>query len=86
MSYGGVAVCAGSRAPRAVGGVLAQYGDEVPWHRVVRADGSLAEHVRIRQRRLLAEEGVPMDGDRVIMEWAEYSGGRRGPRPDRALG
>ena len=35
----------------------------VPWHRVVRADGSLAKGER--QRRLLEAEGVPFRGERV---------------------
>jgi methylated-DNA-protein-cysteine methyltransferase related protein len=53
------------RAPRLVGRVLSQLddGDRLPWHRVVRADGSLA--MGARQRRLLLAEGVPMRGDRV---------------------
>ncbi|MGO8873348.1 MAG: MGMT family protein [Acidimicrobiales bacterium] len=51
-----------------VGRVLARSGTTVPWHRVVRADGTLADPVRGRQRALLAHEGVPMDGERVIME------------------
>lgn len=56
------------RAPRFAGTVMAAHGDEVPWHRVVRADGSLA--VGARQRRLLEAEGVPFRGDRVEMEIA----------------
>ena len=39
MSYGDVAASVGSRAARAVGTVMAHYGDEVPWWRVVRANG-----------------------------------------------
>jgi methylated-DNA-protein-cysteine methyltransferase-like protein len=74
MSYGGVGRCAGSRAARAVGQVLARSGDAVPWHRVVRADGTLADHLRAKQYRLLADEGIPMDGERVVMEWAEWEG------------
>jgi methylated-DNA-protein-cysteine methyltransferase-like protein len=73
MSYGDVAAWAGTRAPRAVGRILAQSDDGVPWHRVVRADGSLADPVRARQRRLLAAEGVPLEDDRVVMEWARWS-------------
>jgi methylated-DNA-protein-cysteine methyltransferase related protein len=74
MSYGGVGRWAGSGAARAVGQVLARSGDEVPWHRVVRADGTLADHLRARQYRLLLGEGIPMDGQRVVMEWAEWEG------------
>jgi methylated-DNA-protein-cysteine methyltransferase-like protein len=74
MSYGGVGRCAGTRAARAVGQVLARSGDGVPWHRVVRADGTLADHLRAEQYRLLLAEGIPMDGQRVVMEWAEWAG------------
>jgi alkylated DNA nucleotide flippase Atl1 len=51
------------RAPRLVGRVLATTHDALPWHRVVRADGSLAK--ARRQRELLLEEGILMRGDRV---------------------
>jgi methylated-DNA-protein-cysteine methyltransferase-like protein len=51
------------QAPRLVGRVLATTHDEMPWHRVVHADGSVA--MGRRQRELLRREGVPMRGDRV---------------------
>ena len=61
-SYG--ALC--PEAPRFAGAVLASSSDsKLPWHRVVRADGSLAKGAR--QRRLLMAEGVPFRGDRVDM-------------------
>ena len=53
-------------APRFAGTVLARgHRDDVPWYRVVRADGSLAKGAR--QRALLEAEGVPFRGDRVDM-------------------
>ena len=56
-------------SPRFAGLVLARCTDRnVPWHRVVRADGSLAKGAR--QRRLLEAEGVPFTGDRVQMRVA----------------
>jgi alkylated DNA nucleotide flippase Atl1 len=56
-------------APRFAGSVLAACDDPgVPWHRIVRADGSLAKGDR--QRRLLEAEGVPFRGDRVDMRTA----------------
>jgi len=56
-------------APRFAGSVLAACDDpDVPWHRIVRADGSLAKGER--QRRLLDAEGVPFKGDRVDMRTA----------------
>jgi methylated-DNA-protein-cysteine methyltransferase related protein len=54
-------------APRLAGGVLAGCADPaVPWQRVVRADGSLAQGER--QRRLLEREGVPFAGSRARMD------------------
>ena len=53
-------------APRQAGAVLSACDDpNLPWHRVVRADGSLAKGAR--QRALLEAEGVPFRGDRVDM-------------------
>jgi methylated-DNA-protein-cysteine methyltransferase related protein len=51
-------------APRAAGTALSGCDDPtVPWHRIVRADGSLAKGAR--QRALLEAEGVPFRGERV---------------------
>ena len=56
-------------APRVAGAVLHACDDpSVPWHRIVRADGSLAKGAR--QRRLLEREGVPFNGQRVDMRVA----------------
>ena len=56
-------------APRFAGTVLHRCSDaSVPWHRVVRADGSLAKGAR--QRALLEAEGVPFVGERVDMRAA----------------
>jgi methylated-DNA-protein-cysteine methyltransferase related protein len=53
-------------APRHAGAVLHGCHDPaIPWHRVVRADGSLAKGER--QRALLAAEGVPFRAGRVDM-------------------
>ena len=56
-------------APRVAGAVLHECDDpKVPWHRIVRSDGSLAKG--LRQRRLLEREGVPFKGQRVDMRVA----------------
>jgi alkylated DNA nucleotide flippase Atl1 len=56
-------------APRMAGAALHDCQDpSVPWHRIVRADGSLAKGPR--QRVLLEREGVPFRGDRVDMRVA----------------
>jgi alkylated DNA nucleotide flippase Atl1 len=64
LSYGVI----DPEAPRFVGAVLARTEVEVPWHRVVHADGSIPKGER--QRALLVREGVPMRGARVDMERA----------------
>jgi methylated-DNA-protein-cysteine methyltransferase-like protein len=43
---------------------------DLPWWRVVRADGSLAKGAR--QRRLLVAEGVPFRGERVDVSVARH--------------
>lgn len=56
-------------APRLAGSIMRRLDEPgLPWHRVVRADGSLA--VGERQRVLLEREGVPFRGARVDMEAA----------------
>jgi methylated-DNA-protein-cysteine methyltransferase related protein len=55
-------------APRFAGTVLHATGEDVPWWRVVRADGSLAKGAR--QRALLEAEDVPFRGERVDMRAA----------------
>lgn len=61
-SYGDVS----PGSPRFTGAVLAACEDpSLPWHRIVRADGSLAKGRR--QRALLEAEGVPFRGERVDM-------------------
>jgi alkylated DNA nucleotide flippase Atl1 len=62
-------------APRLVGRVLAETEDELPWHRVVRSDGSVAKGAS--QLRLLRSEGVPLHGKRVDMNRARIPEHRR---------
>ncbi|MGB9376007.1 MAG: MGMT family protein [Mycobacteriales bacterium] len=79
LSYGDIAelvVEAGSRraAPRAVGAVMARFGGEVPWHRVVYSDGRLPAGHEARAARLLRAEGVPVRGGRVDLPRTRWSG------------
>lgn len=56
-------------APRLTGAVLSATDEpDLPWHRIVRADGSLAKGAR--QRALLDAEGVPFRGGRVDLRTA----------------
>lgn len=74
MSYGDIADFLGSRAPRQVGQVMFRYGGGVPWHRVLRSDGTPAPHLRARQLALLRAEGVPIRAGRVQMGQARWDG------------
>lgn len=74
-SYGQVAALAGSRRwARVVGYALhaCPDPDRIPWHRVVKQDGSLAfdgtGSESNLQRKLLEGEGVRFRGGKVIMK------------------
>ena len=74
LAYGDVAELVGAGSARAVGTVMARHGAEVPWHRVVHADGTCATHKSERQLELLRAERVPVDGARVDMTRARWDG------------
>ncbi len=62
MTYGGVAASLGSKAARAVGHVMAWYGADAPWWRVVRASGRPAAGLEARALPHYREEGTPLRG------------------------
>jgi methylated-DNA-protein-cysteine methyltransferase related protein len=78
MAYGDIAEYLEQGGPRLVARMMALYGSEVPWHRVLRADGTCASEVADRQYPLLHAEGVPFTkGGRVAIEaarWIPYAG------------
>ena len=63
-TYGAIGRLVGV-GPRRVARALSSGGGAVPWFRVVRADGTVAEPVRVRQLELLASEGVPVRNGRI---------------------
>jgi alkylated DNA nucleotide flippase Atl1 len=77
MAYGDVAAAIGSRAPRAVGQVMAYYGSSVPWWRVVRASGHPALDHSTEALQHYRAEGTPLkwSGDvyRVDLAVARHS-------------
>ena len=77
LSYGDVATLASAPTPWEVGQVLNRHGDRVPWWRVLRADGTVAPHLRDRQLARLRAEGTPMDpyGDGVDLSRARWAAG-----------
>jgi alkylated DNA nucleotide flippase Atl1 len=79
MTYGDVAEYVGAPSPRIVGRVLALDDGSVPWHRVLRANGTLAAHLYTEQRQRLLSEGVRFRGagaDRVDLANHRWDGSR----------
>ena len=66
LSYGEVADRADLRSARLVGHILSSDGHGLPWHRVLRADGTPTPHLKERQLRLLRAEGVRIVNGRVV--------------------
>jgi methylated-DNA-protein-cysteine methyltransferase-like protein len=78
-SYGQIARMLGRpRAAREVGWAMSGCPEELPWQRVVKADGSITGGVHAEIRRaLLAEEGVAFLRDgRVDMDAHRWDGER----------
>nr|WP_208401694.1 MGMT family protein [Amycolatopsis granulosa] len=64
-TYGDIAAVAGAPSPRMIGRVLSEDGADLPWHRILRANGTPAPHLVHRQLELLRAEGVLADGQKV---------------------
>ena len=81
MSYGDIAEYVGSGGPRQVGRVLANSGGEVPWWRVIRADGSPPSCHSGEALSRLSAEGAALrsDGTRVDMRVARWDGVEASP-------
>jgi alkylated DNA nucleotide flippase Atl1 len=76
MTYGDVAATLGSRAARAVGQIMARYGSDVPWWRVIRASGYPPTGHEHRALTFYRAEGTPLTGSgdnyRVNLSTARY--------------
>jgi alkylated DNA nucleotide flippase Atl1 len=83
LTYGDVAALAeGDATARDVGQVLLRHGEaeDVPWWRVLRADGTPPPHLLDRQLTLLRAEGTPIapSGVAVDLHAARWSASGRG--------
>jgi methylated-DNA-protein-cysteine methyltransferase-like protein len=83
VTYGQVAALVGRpRAPRAVGGAMRDCPDDVPWHRVVNAQGAISRRRQgtgaLTQRIRLEQEGVRLRRGRVRLR--EYRWEPRGAK------
>lgn len=74
MSYGDVAGALGWRGARHVGRIMAHWGGEVPWWRVVRADGTLPAPLWAEAQAHYDAEDTPLapGGRRVDMGRARW--------------
>lgn len=74
-TYGDVAAMAGSpRAARIVGGIANKGPEELPWHRLVNAQGGLAIGFpggQDVQRQLLLQDGIECDEQWKVKEFGE---------------
>ena len=75
MAYGEVAAAIGSRAARAVGRIMAHSGGELPWWRVVYADGHLLPGFEAQALDRYRDEGTPLNasGSAIDMRRARWS-------------
>jgi methylated-DNA-protein-cysteine methyltransferase-like protein len=74
-TYGDLAAMAGSpMAARIVGGIAHTGPEELPWHRLVNAQGGLASGFpggQIVQRQLLEQDGIACDENWHIKDFRE---------------
>ena len=68
--------------PRWVGGAMAACPDDVPWQRVINAQGKISARPGAeRQRALLEEEGVEFVKDKVDLKKYGWKGPNEGEEP-----
>lgn len=74
-TYGDLAAMAGNpRAARIVGGIAHTGPEELPWHRLVNAQGGLAVGYpggQSVQRQLLAQDGIECDEEWHVKDFGE---------------
>lgn len=82
MSYGDIAAVFGSRGARLVGQIMARYGTDVPWWRVIRAGGHPPIGHESRALSHYRAEGTPLRettgaaGYRIDFATARWSPGQ----------
>lgn len=64
-TYGDISSAAGLSNPRIVGWIMRTDSADLPWHRVIRASGRPAAHLRTEQLERLRAEGVLSDDGKV---------------------
>lgn len=72
VTYGDIAAAAGLSSPRTVGWIMRTDSADLPWHRVVPANGRPAAHLATRQLAELQAEGVEIRDGRVDLRTARF--------------
>jgi alkylated DNA nucleotide flippase Atl1 len=72
VTYGDIASVAGLSSPRIVGWIMRTDSSDLPWHRVIRASGRPAPHLRTRQLERLRAEGVLASDGRINLAEARH--------------
>ena len=80
MTYGDIAELLGRGGARGVGNVMARYGSDVPWWRVIRSGGYFPQGLEVEALAHYREEGTPLvrgqvDGRRVDLDAGPVAGG-----------
>lgn len=75
LTYGDIAGIIGYGGPRGVGWAMSHIGAELPWWRVVRADGTVPKPLRREAVQRYCEENMPLvaGSDRVNMKVAHMT-------------
>lgn len=84
-TYGDIAAISGAPSPRLIGRILAEDGHDLPWHRILRANGTPAPHLLHEQLELLRVEGVLADGNRVDLRKYRWEQPTPPPAPEGSL-
>jgi alkylated DNA nucleotide flippase Atl1 len=79
MTYGDIAELLGRGGPRGVGNVMARFGSDVPWWRVIRAGGHFPQGLEDEALAHYREESTPLvggalQGRRVDLGRARWAG------------
>ncbi|WP_417216371.1 MGMT family protein [Arthrobacter sp.] len=78
LTYGDIAELLGAGGPRQVGAAMAHSDGELPWWRVLRANGTLRADLQERALPHWIDEEIPLRGSRVLVGGARWQPGDAG--------
>lgn len=72
LTYGDIAELLGAGGPRQVGAAMARSDGDLPWWRVLRADGTLPADLQTRATPHWIDESIPLRHGRVRVSAARW--------------